>query len=76
METLDAYRNHGNPKARLEQAVAESRSVMERLPELGIDIKNMTRKLEDDGVRKFNEPFDKLMQTLALRSSPHLAKAS
>ena len=35
METLDAYRDHGDPKARLEQDVEESRSVLERLPELG-----------------------------------------
>ena len=51
-----------------------SRSVLERLPELGISIDNVTRQLEDEGVKKFNEPFDKLMETLAQRSSPHLAK--
>ena len=76
METLDAYRDHGDPKARLEQEVEESRSVLERLPELGISIDDVTRQLEDEGVAKFNEPFDKLMETLAQRSSPHLAKAS
>ena len=76
METLDAYRDHGDPKARLEQEVEESRSVLERLPELGISIDDVTRQLEDEGVEKFNEPFDKLMETLAQRSSPHLAKAS
>jgi len=76
METLDAYRDHGDPKARLEQEVEESRSVLEQLPELGISIDDVTRQLEDEGVAKFNEPFDKLMETLAQRSSPHLAKAS
>ena len=76
METLDAYRDHGDPKARLEQEVEESRSVLERLPELGISIDDVTRQLEDQEVAKFNEPFDKLMVTLAQRSSPHLAKAS
>ncbi len=76
METLDAYRDHGDPKARLEEEVEESRSVLERLPELGIGIDDVTRQLEDEGVAKFNEPFDKLMETLSQRSSPHLAKAS
>ena len=28
----------------------------------------MTRQLEDEGVEKFNKPFDKLMETLAQRS--------
>jgi transaldolase len=76
LETLDAYRDHGDPKARLEQDVEEARSVLERLPELNISIDDVTRQLEDEGVAKFNEPFDKLMETLAQRSSPHLAKAS
>ncbi len=76
METLDAYRDHGDPKARLEQEIDESHSVLERLPELGINIDDVTRQLEEEGVKKFNEPFDKLMETLAQRSSPHLAKAS
>jgi len=75
METLDAYRGHGDPKARLEQDVEEARSVLERLPELGISIDDLTRQLEDEGVKKFNKPFDKLMETFAQRSSPHLAKA-
>jgi len=68
LDTLDAYRDHGDPKPRLEQDVAEARSVLERLPELGIDIDQVTQQLEDDGVVKFNKPFDKLLQTLASTS--------
>jgi hypothetical protein len=36
--------------------------VLERLPELGISIDNVTRQLEDEGVEKSNKPFDKLMK--------------
>jgi len=68
LETLEAYRDHGEPKARLEQGVKEARWVLEQLPELGISIDNVTRQLEDEGVEKFNKPFDKLMETLAQRS--------
>lgn len=53
-----------------------ARSVLERLPELGISIDSVTRQLEDERVAKFNEPFHKLMETLAQRSSPHLVKVS
>ena len=70
LETLDAYRDQGEPKARLEQDVEEARWVMERLPELGISIDKVTRQLEAEGVEKFNKPFDKLMETLAQRSTP------
>jgi transaldolase/transaldolase/glucose-6-phosphate isomerase len=41
---------------------------LESLPELGIDIDKVTQQLEDEGIRKFNEPFDKLIQTLANKS--------
>ena len=67
VETLDAYRDHGDPKARLEQDVQQAGWVLERLPELGISIDQVTQQLEDEGVEKFNKPFDKLMETLAKR---------
>ena len=76
LETLDAYRDHGEPKARLEQDVEEARRLLARLPELGIGIDDVTRQLEDEGVDKFNKPFDKLMETLAQRSPRHLTKES
>jgi transaldolase len=68
IKTLDAYRDHGEPKARLEHHVKEAHWLLARLPELGIDIDKVTRQLEDEGVEKFNKPFDKLMETLAQRS--------
>jgi transaldolase len=76
LETLDAYRDHGEPKARLEQDVKGARWALERLPELGISIDNETRRLEDEGVEKFNKPFDKMMETLAQRSRWHLTRES
>jgi len=69
VETLDAYRDHGDPKARLEQDVERAGWVLERLSELGISIDKVTQQLEDEGVEKFNEPFDKLMETLTKKSS-------
>lgn len=75
-ETIDAYRDHGEPKARLEQDVKEARRVLERIAELGISIDKVTGQLEDEGVEKFNKPFDKLMKTLAQRSRRHLKSES
>ena len=68
-ETFDAYRDHGDPKSRLEQDVKEANWIMARLPELGISINKVTGQLEDEGVKKFNEPFDKLMEALMKKSS-------
>jgi transaldolase len=72
VETLNAFRDHGNPEDSLEHDTQLSGWVLERLPELGIDIDKITRQLEDEGVKKFCEPFDKLMKTLAQRSPPHV----
>ena len=68
VETLDAYRDHGDPKARLEEDVEQAGRVLERLPEFHISIDKVTQQLEDEGVEKFNKPFDKLMATLAKTS--------
>ena len=69
LETIDDYRDHGDPKLRLEQDVKESDLIMAQLPELGINIDKVTQQLEDEGVKKFNKPFDKLMEALRKKSS-------
>ena len=63
-ETIDAYRDHGQPAARLEDGVVESAAQLKQLAELGIDLTAVTQELEDDGVKKFIEPYDKLIATL------------
>ena len=63
-ETLAAYRDHGDPAARLTEGVDRAAGNLPRLPELGIDLDQATQQLEDEGVEKFNQPFDSLMATL------------
>ncbi len=67
VETLDAYRDHGDPQARIGQDVFEAARVLSLLPELEISLDEVTQQLEDEGVEKFNQPFDKLMDVLAQR---------
>lgn len=64
LETLNAYRDHGNPAPRLEEAVQEAHHILARLSEAGIDLGAVTRQLEEEGVHKFIVPFDRLMTTL------------
>jgi len=64
-ETLDAYRDHGDPATRLEEGIDEAGTVLRRLPELGIDIDRVTQQLENEGIEKFNKPYDDLMTNLA-----------
>ena len=71
LETIDAYRDHGDPKIRLEQDLKQTSWVMEQLSGLGININRIAQKLEEEGVEKFNKPFDKLMATLGKTSPQH-----
>ncbi|MGB5984847.1 MAG: transaldolase [Desulfobacterales bacterium] len=63
-ETLDAYRDHGRPAPRLEEDLSEAEWVLRTLHELGIDIDRVTGQLVQEGIEKFNEPYDSLIQTL------------
>jgi transaldolase len=76
LETLDAYRDHGDPQARLEQDVGQARWLLERLARLGLRLDQATQQLEDEGVAKFTEPFEKLLATLAQRSPRLRTRAS
>ncbi|MGE5399444.1 MAG: transaldolase [Ignavibacteriales bacterium] len=63
-ETIDAYRDHGNPAKRLEEGVDKAFQNLQKLKEIGIDINEVTHQLEVEAVDKFIQPYDKLMQTL------------
>jgi transaldolase len=67
-ETLEAYRDHGNPASRLAEGVDHATAVLQRLPELHIDINQVTQQLEDEGIEKFNKPYDSLLKTLEAKS--------
>jgi transaldolase len=64
LETLVAYRDHGQPQPRLTEHLDQARAILEELPTLGVNMQQVTQKLEDEGVEKFNQPFDKLMRAL------------
>lgn len=74
VDTLDAYREHGRPEARIEQDVTGAGRVLEQLRELGIDMDQVTKQLEEEGYRKFCEPYDHLMETLEQQLPQYLEK--
>jgi transaldolase len=64
VQTLNAYRDHGNPAALLEENIEESQRVLQELKELGIDLKSISEKLEEEGIQKFVQPFENLLQVI------------
>lgn len=63
-ETLDAYRSHGQPALRIEQSMADADVVMVQLADLGMDIPALMQTLEEEGIRKFVEPYQTILSTL------------
>jgi transaldolase len=64
MKTLKAYRDQGRPQARLEEDMEHARRVLSQLPRLDIDLEKVSGRLEDEGIAKFQKPFDQLLKTL------------
>ncbi len=62
--TLDAFREHGKPRASLTEDLASAKQTMDTVAKLGISMKEVTDKLTDDGVRLFAEAFDKLLEAV------------
>jgi transaldolase len=63
-DTLDAYRDHGRPEARIAAAQAEAARVLPKLHEAGIDLDQVTSFLEEDGVSKFAASYRQLLTGL------------
>jgi len=67
--TLDAFRDHGKPRASLEENIQGAKDVMEGLERAGISMKEATDKLTADGVKQFADAFDKLLGAVEKRTS-------
>jgi transaldolase / glucose-6-phosphate isomerase len=63
--TMDAFRDHGKPRASLEENVDEAERLMAALDRVGISIDQVTESLVHDGVRLFGDAADKLLGTVA-----------
>jgi transaldolase len=75
LETLAAYRDHGDPVPRLANGAADASQTLRRLGEVGIDLDVTTQQLEDEGVKKFAKAFDVLMETLKEKQVQTLSKS-
>ena len=64
METIDAFRDHGKVTETLTQNVDEANKAMDELAKIGIDIDEITRKLENEGIEKFNQAYEKLLKSI------------
>ncbi len=59
--TLDAFRDHGQPRNSLAEGLAEAQSTLEALAKVGVSMPSITQQLLDDGQRQFVEAFRKVL---------------
>jgi transaldolase/glucose-6-phosphate isomerase len=62
--TFDAFREHGIARAALTEKVDDAKKTMAALAAARISMKEVTDKLTADGVRLFEEAFDKLLEAV------------
>ena len=62
--TLEAFRDHGRPRASLEADIDAAHDTMETLEAVGISMKQVTGDLLTQAVKLFAEPFEKLLNSV------------
>jgi transaldolase/transaldolase/glucose-6-phosphate isomerase len=66
-ETVDAFLDHGRARLTLTESLEQARRDLDALASLGIDMRAVTEELQLDGVRKFAEAYDKLIDALEVK---------
>ena len=66
-ETLVLFKDHGTVAETLEQGLPESEQALDMLAEVGINLDDVTRQLQVDGVDSFSESFQKLLDGVAAK---------
>ncbi|MBD3168034.1 MAG: transaldolase, partial [candidate division Zixibacteria bacterium] len=64
MKTVDAFRDHGVVQATIEQNLNDAYEALEKIEGLGISMKEVTDKLQKDGVQAFIDSWKQLMEGL------------
>jgi transaldolase / glucose-6-phosphate isomerase len=67
LATMDAFRDHGKPRASLEEDLAGARQVMATLDRLGISIDQVTAKILDEGIGLFTDAMNKVLDAIAAK---------
>ena len=62
--TFDAFRDHGRPRASLEEDLEFAADTISTLAEVGISMKEVANKLLVEGVQLFSDAFEKLLKAL------------
>jgi transaldolase len=63
-KTIEAVKDHGDIRPTLEEGVEEADQLLGRLREAGLDYEDVTDSLEQEGIQKFADPFNELLDEI------------
>ncbi|HEV2901988.1 MAG TPA: transaldolase [Gaiellaceae bacterium] len=72
-ETIEAFQDHGEVRLTLEEGLDEARRLFEELAAAGVDYDDVTRVLEEEGVQKFADSFNELLEGVAAKRAQLVA---
>ena len=68
LETIHAFRDHGEVQDTLETGIDEARALLDELAAAGIDYADVTATLEREGVEKFTASFAALLEGIRVKA--------
>lgn len=63
-QTLDAFEDHGTLARTVDADLAAAHKVLDDLAAVGVDLDDVTRTLEEEGVAAFSKSYDELLASL------------
>jgi transaldolase len=60
-ETIQAFQDHGEVALTLDEGIDEARALFDQIEAAGVSVDDVTRTLEAEGVQKFSDSFDELL---------------
>lgn len=75
-ETANAYKDHGEPRRTIDKGLKEAEQVFKELKGLGIDFRQVTDQLEEEGVRKFSDSYFSVLKEIGAKRDALLEKAA
>jgi transaldolase len=68
-KTIEAVMDYGEIRPTLEEGIEDAKELFGRLREAGMDYEDVTDTLEQQGIEKFTQPFDEMLEEIQNKSS-------
>ena len=62
LETIEAFQDHGEVRNTLTEGLDDAKRLVEELARVGVDYDDVTDTLEREGVQKFSDSFEELLE--------------